>query len=398
MEDSKHEEADETRRTGAIHAVFSFLMALGLLVLGLVAVILLVLTKPEAEKKEEVELVPTVLARPVVSSSHQVSIRTQGVVRSVREVSIAAEVGGRVEWIDAQLIEGGMVKKDQVLVRIDPADYDAALARTKAGLADAELALAQEKALAQQAALDWKKLGRGEPGDLVLRKPQIVAAEARIDSAQAEVERARRDRERTAIDAPFDARVRKAHVEEGAVVSPGTPVAELYSASDLEVRLPFPLDDFGYLDAGASPEIKLTASIGGRDQEWPAVLDRLEGEVERSTLSGFGIAKVVPNEAGEIPPVGLFVDAEVPGATLEDVVELPRSAVRGADEVWVVADGLLAKRRVNILRANRETLVVRGDFVDGDQLVLTRLAAPLVGMKVEVEQGDESEEAEASKQ
>ncbi|MCH7227255.1 efflux RND transporter periplasmic adaptor subunit [Haloferula sp. A504] len=396
MEESEHEVVDETRRSGAIHAVLSFVIALGLLVLGVVAVILFVLTKPEAEKKAEVELVPTVVARPVSSGSHRVSIRTQGVVSSVREVSIAAEVGGRVVSIDAELIEGGVVKKDQVLVRIDPADYEAALARAEAGLADARLALAQEQALAEQAALDWKKLGRGEPGDLVLRKPQIVAAEARIGSAKAEVERARRDLERTTIKAPFAARVRKAHVEEGAVVAPGTPVAELFSASELEVRLPFPLEDFGYLEPEGSPEIVLTASIGGREQRWTAVLDRVEGEVERSTLSGFGIAKVMPEASGELPPVGLFVDAEVPGTMLEDVVELPRSAVRGAGEVWVVADGRLVKRRVTILRAERERLVVRGDFQEGDQLVLTRLAAPLVGMKVEVAPPNGDGSAEAS--
>lgn len=396
MEESEHEMTDETRRTTAIHAVLSFLIALGLLVAGVVAIIVFVLTKPEAEKKEEVELVPTVLVQPVVAGTHEVIIRTQGVVQSVREVSIAAEIGGRVESIDAQLVEGGRVEKNQVLAQIDAADYEAALARAEAGLADAELALVQEKALAKQAELDWKKLGRGEAGPLVLREPQIAAAEARIGSATAEVAKAERDKERTSIRAPFAARVRKAHVEEGAVVAPGTPVAELYSATELEVRLPFPLDDFGYLEAGATPEIELTASIGGRARKWPAVLDRLEGEVERSTLSGFGIAKVVPNEAGELPPVGLFVDARVPGATLEDVVELPRSAVRGADEVWVVAEGKLAKRRVKILRADRETLAVSGDFEEGDQLVLTRLAAPLVGMKVEVEQGGESGEAEAS--
>ena len=197
--------------------------------------------------------------------------------------------------------------------------------------------------------------------------------------------RARRDLKRTTIRAPFDARVRRASVEAGAVVAPGTPVAELYSATDLEVRLPFSLRDFGYLEQGASPEFELTATIGGEARSWPARLDRLEGEVERSTLSGYGIAKVLPNAGDELPPVGLFVEAVVPGKTLEGVVELPRAAVRGRNEVWVVNDSKLAKRSVEILRSAREELVVRGNFEKGDRLVLTRLAAPLVGMKVEQE-------------
>ena len=431
MGESQHEETDEGRRTGAIHAVLSFVIALGLLVLAVVAIIFFVVSKPEAEKKDEEESIPTVLVRPLVTGSHDVTILTQGVVRSVREVSIAAEIGGRVEWISDELIGGGVVKgpveltkaemterrrneedasgwfykskeggedtwvRSQVLVRLDSADYKAALARAEAGLADARLVLAQEEALAEQADLDWKKLGRGAAGPLVLREPQIAAAKARIESAKADVAKAERDEERTSILVPFAARVRKAHVEVGAVVAPGTPVAELYSSSELEVRLPFPLEDFGYLEPGASPEIQLRASIGGREKTWRAVMDRLEGEVERSTLSGFGIARVLPNEDGELPPVGLFVNAEVPGETLEDVVELPRSAVRGADEVWVVSEGLLVKRRVQILRAKREVLVVRGDFAEGDQLVLTRLAAPILNSKVEAELEGEAGDAES---
>ncbi len=394
---TNHEES----RTGAIHAVFSFVIALALLLAGIGSIIAFVVTKPEPEKNPGTELVPTVRARPIEEVDHPVVIETQGVVRSVREVSLAAEVAGRVVAIDPQLIEGGRVEEGQVLVEIDSADYQAAVARARSNLADAELALAQEQARRKQAELDWAKLGRGEPGDLVLRKPQIIAAEARIDSARAEVERAERDLSRTSIEAPFDARVRRAQVEVGAVVSPGAPVAELYSGDQLEVRLPFSLLDYGYLDPGGAPEFSVSARIGGEEQRWPARMERLEGEVERSTLSGYGIARVLPNEAGGLPPVGLFVEARVPGRTLEDAVQLPRAAVRGRNEVWVVgdretgepgdesgADGdrkVLAKRRVDILRSGRDELIVTGDFAPGDMLVLTRLAAPLVGMEVAVE-------------
>jgi RND family efflux transporter MFP subunit len=377
----KHEEA----RTGAIHAVFSFVIALALLLLGLGSVIAFVATKPDPEKKEEASLLPTVRVQPIGRGSHEVRIATQGAVRSVREVTLAAEVGGRVTSIAPEFVDGGAVTEGQVLVEIDTTNYTAALARAESGLADAQLALEQENAQAEQAALDWKKLGRGEPGDLVLRKPQIRAAEARIESAAAEVARAKEDLKRATIRAPFDARVRRAKVEAGAVVAPGTPVAELYSATDLEVRLPFTLRDFGYLESDATPEFELTATIGGELKRWPARLVRVEGEVERSTLSGHGFARVGPDAAGGLPPVGLFVEAVVPGRTLKDVVELPRSAVRGPNEVWVVEDGRLAKRHVEILRSGRHELVVRGDFRPADQLVLTRLTAPLVGMKVEQE-------------
>jgi RND family efflux transporter MFP subunit len=325
-----------------------------------------------------------VRVRPIARGDHRVEIDTQGVVESRREVTLAAEVGGRVLSIAPRLEAGGEVAAGEVLAEIDPTDYEATLAQAKSALAEARLVLAQERARAEQAASDWAKLGRGEATDLALRKPQIAAAEARVESARAEVGRAARDVERTLIRAPFDARVRAAEIETGAVVMPGNPVATLFSGTELEVRLPFPLRDFGFLTRGAEVEFELTATIGGEKHVWPARLDRLTGEVERATLSGHGIARVMPAADGGYPPVGLFVEAAVPGKRLEDVVEIPRSAIRGRDEVWVAADGRLALRRVEVLRSRRESLVVRGDFQPADRLVLTRLAAPLEGMKVEV--------------
>lgn len=379
-------EQEEQGRKGAIHAVLSFVVALGFVLLGFVLMVVFILTKEEAAQEEPEDVLPTVRVEEVRRTTHEVMIETQGIVRSRREVTLAAEVGGRVISISGDLIEGGRVSEGEVLVEIDPADYRAALARARATLADARLMLEQEQAKAKQAARDWEKLGRGEPTPLVLREPQIQSAEAGIESAAAEVERAERDLGRTTIKAPFDARVRSAEVEVGAVVSPGTAVAALFSGSDLEVRLPFPLRDFGYLHEEEAPEFELRARIGADERRWPAVLDRLEGEVERSTLSGYGIARVLPDDDGALPPVGLFVEARVPGETLEGVVEIPRAVIRGQEEVWVENDGRLQRRKVEVLRSRRENLVVRGDFEAGDRLVRTRLEAPLEGMKVRVEE------------
>lgn len=381
----------ESRRTEALHAVRSFLLALAIVGVAIVGVIVLVATKPEPEKKTQAELVPAVRVSELKSGSHAVRISTQGVVRSLREVTLSAEVGGRVFRKSPSLIDGGAVEAGEVLVEIEPADYRAARARADSAVADARVAVAQEQALAEQALADWRKLGRGDPGDLVLRKPQLAAAEARLESALAELRRASRDVERTSICAPFNARVRRVSVEQGAVLAPGTPVADLYSVDELEVRLPFPLSDYGYLKTDGSTRITLSATVGGEARSWPAVLDRIDGEIDRATLSGYGMARVRPDAAGLLPPVGLFVEAQVPGKVLEEVVELPRAAVRGDNEVWVVQQGRLARRTVEVLRAGSGTLVVRGDFAPGDQLMLTRLAAPLAGMKVDMVEVDSDE-------
>lgn len=387
MDDPQTEEnfeALEATRRADSRAALSFLGALGVLVLGGGIAAYFYLTKEPPEQEENMEIVPTVRVSPIERGTHRVTIETQGVVESLREVDLAAEVSGRVRAISPQLINGGIVSEGEVLVELDHTDFLAALERAKSDLADAQLALTEEQAQAAQAARDWEKLGRGEPSDLALRKPQLTSAKARVAAAEAEVARAERDLERTKIRAPFDARVRRAAVEVGAVVTTGTAVATLFSATELEVRLPFTLRDYGMLDHGAEVAITLQANLGGNRVTWPARLDRLTGEVERSTLSAYGIARVEANADGSYPPVGLFVEATVPGQQLNEVVEIPRAVVRGGEVIWVENDGRLAKRAIDVLQPRRATLIVQGDFQENDRLVLTRLAAPLEGMQVEV--------------
>jgi len=392
-ESAAHTPGMEEQRLTAIHAVRSFVLVLLILAVAIVLMITLVLTKPDPDKKESSEFTPAVRVMPLEVSTHQVTIKTQGVVRSLREVTLAAEVGGKVVTKDDALLAGTVVHKGQVLVELEAADYLAAEARAEAALADANLALEQELAMGAQAVADWQKLGQGKQGDLARRKPQEDAARARVKSAAAELERARRDVERTTIRAPFDARVRGAMVEVGAVLAPGTPIAELYSTDKLEVRLPFSLEDYGFLRDEKVVGIVLTATVGGEQKSWPAQIDRIEGEVQRSTLSAYGLARIDPAADGSLPPVGLFVEAKVAGMQLDDVVVLPRRVVRATDEVWVANGGKLAKRPIHILRSGEDEVVVRGEFKEGDALVLTRLNAPLVGMKVDAIEDQAEDEA-----
>ena len=176
-------------------------------------------------------------------------------------VELTAEVSGKLIEVSANLVPGGRVREGEVLVAIDPADSRAALEQCKAaqerarmGVADAQLAIEEEEARRDQALRDWKKLGRGEPSDLLARKPQLVSAQARLASALADVESAKadvgsasRNLERTVIRAPFDGVVREEFVEVGAVLAPGTRLVTLFSERSLEVELPLKLEDYALL-------------------------------------------------------------------------------------------------------------------------------------------------------
>jgi len=379
----------EDERKTALHAVFSFVIVL--LILGVSAGIttFLIINKRKASEAPRERILPVVEAVAVELRDYPASIETQGVVESRRETALAAEISGRVVEVSANLKRGGMVSEGEVLVRIDPADYRSVLARAESAVAEAALLLAQEEARYEQARLDWEKLGRGAGSPLVLREPQLEAARAQEVSARSEVERARRDVERTEISAPFDASIRQATVEVGAVISPGQMVAEVYSSSDLEIRLALPLEDFGFLqrapDGVPLGEITLRGSIGGESYQWPAEPVRLDQEIDRRTLSGHIIARVMPQPGSifPLPPVGLFVDAGIVGTTLRDVVEIPRRALMEGGRVLVVdPDNRIAFRDVRVLRSTRDTVIVGEGLAEGERIALTRVSAPVSGMEV----------------
>ncbi len=391
-------ERAEVDRKIQVKAVASFVLILAIIVVTALGIVLLVINKRVAKEDEKRRIVPAVEIVEVAAADHAVKIFTQGVVESARETKLAAEVGGRVMEISPSFKRGGVVKKGERLVQIDPADYRSALAAAEVRRAEAELALEQEKARVEQAKLDWEKLGSGSKplNPLVLREPYLAAAEASAASAVEAAAKARRDVERTEILAPFDAGVRSANAEVGAVVAPGTMVAELYASGELEVRLPLSLEDFGFLardaDGMVTGEIVLKGKIGAEEYIWKAVTARVDPEIARETLSANIVVKVLPagGSAFPLPPVGLFVNAEIAGKTLDGVKEIPRRALlEGNRAIVVMEDNRIAFRDLVIPRLTRETALVSGGLEAGDRVVLTRLSAPVIGMEVEIEKEEE---------
>lgn len=387
-------ERAENERKVEVRAVASFVLILAILVVTVLGIVLLVVNKRVAKEKKPERTVPSVEVVEVTATDHAVKISTQGVVESARETRLAAEVGGRVMEISPAFKRGGVVKQGERLVQIDPADYLAALAAAEVRRSEAELALELEKARVQQAKLDWDKLGSGSDplNPLVLRAPYLAAAEASSASAIEAAAKARRDVERTEIFAPFDAGVRSANAEVGAVTAPGTMVAELYASGDLEVRLPLSLEDFGFLARDAegkvAGEVVLKGRIGAVEYVWKAEMARIDPEISRETLSANIVVKVLPTEDSvfALPPVGLFVNAEIAGKTLTGVEEIPRRALLEGNRVIVVTDNnKISFRDLVIPRLTRDTALVSGGLEASDRLVLTRLSAPVAGMEVEIE-------------
>ena len=329
----------------------------------------------------------------------RLDVATQGTVEPWRRIVIGAEVRGRVLATHPELRAGGMVLQDDVLVELDPRDLELAIVQQEAAVARAELRLLQERAEADAALRAWRDLeGDREPDALVARAPQITDAEKALAAARAALEQQQLDRGRTRITAPFAGRVASVAVEGGQIVQPGQQLAELFDLSAVEVRLPIPTREALFVDLplrgaeDAGPPVALTVDFAGTRHEWQGRIVRIEGELDRRTRQLTAGARVEDpfTARGERPPllVGMFVQATIAGRTFADVVVVPRSALQPGNTVWIVdAEHRLRRREVQVLRSERDRVVLRGGVEAGDRVCTSQLEVATDGLPVRLLEG-----------
>jgi RND family efflux transporter MFP subunit len=365
-------------------------------------------TRPEVKTQVVEKVIPTVRVIDAVPENVRLSIRSQGTVVPRSVTDLVPEVAGKVTYVSPSLVSGGFFIKGEVLLKIEPIDFELALVRAESEVAQAKLRLEQEKAEAEVAASEWAELGGGEEASpLVLRIPQVAQAEAALAAAEANLRQARRNLEKTILSAPFDGRVQEENVDIGQYVSPGVRVARLYSVAVAEVRLPLPSDDLAYvnlplnyqvieLDKFKGPVVILSTVWAGKKYEWRGRIVRTDGQIDTSTRMLYAIAEVKdpyhqssdPNH----PPltVGMFVEAEILGNRIDNAFVLPRAAIREEDTVYVIDDeNQLHFRKVDIFKREKERVIVRGGIENGESICISPLETVVEGMQVKISEAAE---------
>ena len=376
-------------------------LAAGLLAGAVAITFLLYLNRPSTEITEPVYIPVTVDVVEVQKETIRIPVQAQGTVSPLQQTVLVAEAQGRIVEVADNFNVGGFLRQGDVLLRIDPRDYEARLARAQAALRSAESELLQEQGRADVARREWEKLPAGSQRsdaarDLYLRKPQLAQAEAQLLAAEADVSTARDDLERTAVRAPYDALVRDKHTELGQYVTPGTSLAEIFAVAMAEVRLPIPQTRLAYLDLpGVAADsggalIDLYTDVGGDVTHWSARLHRSEGVFDERSRALFAVARIDDPYALDSPGreplrIGTFVNANIEGRPMPGLVALPRYVLRAGDTVAVVDDNnLVRNRKVTALRASGDFIYVSSGLENGDLVILTTLDSALTGAEVEV--------------
>ncbi|MCS5575610.1 MAG: efflux RND transporter periplasmic adaptor subunit [Pseudomonadales bacterium] len=369
-------------------------MTIGVLFFAVIVAYGLVKTAPEPPQVEPEEVAISVRVLEAEKNRVQLEVISQGSVEPHQQSELIPEASGRIKWVSPNLVAGGYFAKDDALLRIDDRDYRSTVARGQAALtrARAEEELARYE-LARMEELVKNKLTSQSSREVVLRNYRI--AKATLQDAKLTLEQAKRDLWRTEVRAPYDGLVRNERVDIGQYITRGQSIASIYASDSIEVRLPVADRQLAYLDIplGYRGEIVedrrslvlLSTDYGGKLYEWQGQLVRTEAEIDSRSRMVTAVVRVQAEDNPGQPelPIGLFVNAKIKGRWVENIVTLPRAALRNRNQVLIVdSDNRLTYRTVEIMRHENDNILISNGIDDGEVINISPIQAVIEGMQV----------------
>jgi len=376
-------------------------MGLALVAVGAAALALIYTTEPVAERETQTrQTAMLVEVTQAERGNFRPTIQALGTVTAAQEITLTPRVGGEVVELSEAFDPGGFVRKGEIILRIDDADYRNILAQRESELEQTIANLEMEQGQRAKAEMDYRQLGKEVPEDrksLILREPQLRSAEAAVQSARAAVDQANLDLERTKVRAPFDAHVLTREVNLGSQVASGDPLARLAGVETYWVETTIPLDKLRWLsffdDRQSVPSTVWIRHRTAWDpgQKRLGYLYHLIGELEGETrLARALVAVDDPLARGSESPdepalmIGTYVECLIEGREIQDAYRLRREFVRSNDKLWLMRDGALVIQPVDVIFRDAKYAYIREGLADGDQVVITSLATVQEGVPLRV--------------
>jgi len=367
-----------------------------ILLLAVSAMTVIHLTEPKAERtsasKRTAMLVEVTRGE---RGTFQPEIVVMGTVRAENEIVLSPRISGEIVSVSQSFTPGGFVEEGEVLLQIDPSDYEVVLLQKKSELLQASADLELELGRQDLALKDYKDLEgtiSAEYKSLVLRAPQLDIARSRVEAAEAAVRRAELDLERTRIRAPFAAHIINREANVGSQVSPGESLGKLVGTNQYWVEAAVPVSNLRWIDFSEGRESDSSGVQIRNRAGWPegtfrkGSVHRLIGELEDQTRLARVLLTVADPlshepESSELPPlmIGSFVEARIAGKAIQDVIRVKRDYIRQDDTIWVDDNGVLKILELEIVFRDDDYAYVSSGLSTDDQVIMTNLATVFDG-------------------
>ena len=338
---------------------------------------------------------PDVIVEILTPKDFQVKIISSGTTTPLTQTILNAEVGGEVIYRSKKFSEGSSVIEGEILAKIDDTDLQLQYKNALLQLANAEVQYSLQLAEAEVAKEAWEKMGDGIASDLMLKKPQLKQAEALLEVAKAQVSSAEKKLNKTEIVAPYAGRIQNVNIDLGTTIIPGQPVGAMYTSSEIEITLAIKDNDLQFLsipmdgrklDSSEQALVQIESFYKGKIQSWQGKLERVDGVIDPITRM-INLIAVFENDFIETNqsnlPIGLFVEAKIDGIKLNDVFQIPVTAISENNVVYIVdSNNELELRELTILKKYSDFVIVKEGIRAGERIVTSKLSTASNGIKV----------------
>ena len=372
--------------------IFNAVIFIALIAVGIGGYSYFMNNKPTVKKKKTVQKTTTVDVMRLSKEDITMEITGTGTVVPARSITLKAKISGTVDWISPQFAEGGIIRKGEEVLRIDPTDYKLALKKSLSTLENAKAALMIEQGqqrVAEEGArlLAQEKNSKRYSTELALRKPQLMQAKATVATAQADVEQDKLNISRCVIRAPFDVMVQSTSVTLGSQITSSTELASLVGTEEYWVETAVPLDSLEHIGFSRKNIVAKIVRQGG-SSAWQGKVVRLKGSLTESTRLARVIVSVSDpqklNEKTFSMPLmlGDYVNVTITGNTLNATYKIPRSAVHNEKELWVYDEGKLTVIPIIPLWKTADYVYADNSLGEHHAVITSHLSNAYAGMSV----------------
>jgi RND family efflux transporter MFP subunit len=348
--------------------------------------------------EKQAAVVETIALTP---GNFQTYVHAMGTVMPDRQITLKAKVAGEVIFVSENFVQGGLMKKGEILLLIDDSDYQIEIKKDQSALDKAlsDLAIEQGSQLIAREELKLiNQLSKGEMAqtDLALRKPQLDQANAVVKNARADLEKAVLNLSRTKIRVPFNALVLEKKVDSGSLVTTQGELATLVDVDAFLVETLVPPDRLAALNINEKTGSKAVIRSQYSEEPWQGTLVRTTGKISsKSRMAGVIIYVKDPlglKNQEKRPQLLLddYVDVQIQGQILENVYSIPRSVLRDGNTVWVYQSGKLSIKQVSLAWKEEDLVFIRSGILPGDEVITSDLPAPVNGMALQQDSGARS--------
>lgn len=302
---------------------------------------------------------------PVVLADQPVTIQGTGRLSSAHPIELVARVQGEMFRGGVQLEKGQAFRKGQLLFRIDDSQFIYGLHGQRSTFLNAlSLILADlkfdfpdkyEKWYSYFQSIDVEKKLPKLPA-IMEEREKIFLASRNILSQYYNIKSQEENLKYYYEYAPYSGAIAELYTEAGSVVNPGTRIARIIRTNDLEMTMPVSREEVALISQGQKAEVW----VEGSDKRMPAIVIRIGDVIDQNTQS-VNLYLKVKSRAKDALYEGMYLQAELNGRDLSQVMTFPRNAMINDDQVYVVEqDSILTLKDVNILHKSRESILFNG--------------------------------------